>query len=609
MTFNELLRRAWQFDRPQVLSAQMTLINRNLPHALALASLVTVVTAAAAHYFLHMPSAWLWAAITVVILALSEGLRRWLPDPANSARVQQYAQGARWIAIATSACWGAMGVWFIDPAQPQSITIVLGITSGVNSASVGVFASCWPIALIYGVVNVLPVGLRLLTTGDPLCMTMGAAVFTYLVALAVFAYHASQSVLRAIELGFENEGLVKRLRDQSQRALEAREVAEVALTEAEEANRAKTVFLASASHDLRQPLHAMGLFLGALARADLNDRQQQLLSQAQASALATGDMLATLMDFSKVDAGVIKPEMRPFALQPLFHKLERELAPLAEEKGLVFRMRDTSVILHADPALVELILRNLVLNAIRYTERGAVLMGCRRRGLRAMVEVWDTGIGIPPDQHQAIFKEFHQLGNPERDRRKGLGLGLAIVEGLARAMSVDVSLSSRHGRGSVFRLALPISMQPWQEQVQLQQDEPELSGLRVLLIDDDETVRAAMADLLATWGCWCETASSGEDALTILDEFEPDVVLADYRLRSYRTGLQALQAVRDRLGREVPAAIITGDTAAERLREAHASGLALLHKPVPAERLQSVLFSLWREGAPSGQTSSASAAG
>jgi CheY-like chemotaxis protein len=399
------------------------------------------------------------------------------------------------------------------------------------------------------------------------------------------------------------------LRDQSQRALEAREVAEVALTEAEEANRAKTVFLASASHDLRQPLHAMGLFLGALARADLNDRQQQLLSQAQASALATGDMLATLMDFSKVDAGVIKPQMQPFALQPMFHKLERELAPLAEEKGLVFRMRDTSVILHADPALVELILRNLVLNAIRYTERGAVLMGCRRRGLRAMVEVWDTGIGIPPDQHQAIFKEFHQLGNPERDRRKGLGLGLAIVEGLARAMSVDVSLDSRHGRGSVFRLALPISMQPWQEQVQLQQDEPELSGLRVLLIDDDETVRAAMADLLATWGCWCETASSGEDALTILEEFEPDVVLADYRLRSYRTGLQALQAVRDRLGREVPAAIITGDTAAERLREAHASGLALLHKPVPAERLQSVLFSLWREGAPSGQASSASAAG
>jgi signal transduction histidine kinase/ActR/RegA family two-component response regulator len=472
-----------------------------------------------------------------------------------------------------------------------------------------VFASCWPIALTYGAVNVLPIGLRLLLTGDPLGMTMGVAVITYLGALAVFAYHASQGVLRAIELGFENEGLVKRLRDQTQRALEAREVAEVALTEAEEANRAKTVFLASASHDLRQPLHAMGLFLSALARADLNERQHQLLSQAQASALATGDMLATLMDFSKVDAGVIKPQMQAFALQPLFHKLERELAPLAEEKGLVFRMRDTSAILHADPALVELILRNLALNAIRYTERGGVLLGCRLRGQQAIVEVWDTGIGIPADQHDAIFKEFHQLGNPERDRRKGLGLGLAIVDGLARAMSLDVSLRSRPGRGSVFGLALPLSLQPWQEQVSQAVAEPELGGLRVLLIDDDETVRGAMADLLATWGCRCETAPSGEEALALLDSFEPDVVLADYRLRSYRTGLQALEAVRERLGREIPAAIITGDTAAERLREAHASGLALLHKPVPAERLQAVLFSLWRAQPQAEPAWSASAAG
>jgi signal transduction histidine kinase/CheY-like chemotaxis protein len=424
---------------------------------------------------------------------------------------------------------------------------------------------------------------------------LGIAVLLYFYAMAVFAYHVSQSVARAIELGFENEGLVDRLRDQTQRALEARELAEGALSEAEEANRAKTVFLASASHDLRQPLHAMGLSLSALARAGLNPQQQRLLNQAQASALATGDMLATLMDFSKVDAGVIRPQAQPFAVQRLFHKLERELAPVAEEKGVAFRMRDTSLILHADPALVELILRNLLLNAIRYTDRGAVLMACRRRGLRALIEVWDTGIGIAPEQHKAIFKEFHQLGNPERDRRKGLGLGLAIVEGLARAMSVDVSLRSRPGHGSVFRLALPISLQPWHEQASALQDEPDLNGLRVLLIDDDETVRAAMSDLLATWGCWCEAVPSGEEAIRALGHFEPDVLLSDYRLRSHRTGLEAVHAVRAYLGRAIPAAIITGDTAAERLREADASGLALLHKPVPSDRLQTVLFSLWRQ--------------
>jgi signal transduction histidine kinase/ActR/RegA family two-component response regulator len=596
MNWRDWWRRAWRFDRAPVLSAQMVLIDRSLPHALVLSCVVSWLTAVAAFYFVRQAQAWVWAIGTTAIMGLIELIRRRLPDPGDPALVLRYATGLRWIALLTSLCWTVMGFLLVDPAMPQSIAIVLGILAGVNSAALAVFASSWPLSLLFVLCNIMPVGVSMLLSSDLLVRIMGLAAFTYLVALVVFSYQVYQAVLRAIELGMENEGLVMRLRDQTQRALEARELAEQALMEAEEANRAKTVFLASASHDLRQPLHAMGLFLSALARAGLDERQRLLLSQAQAASLATGDMLATLMDFSKVDAGVIKPQMQPFALQTLFHRLERELAPLAEQKGLAFRLRDTSLILHADPALVELILRNLVLNAIRYTERGAVLLACRRRGERALIEVWDTGIGIPADQHQAIFKEFHQLGNPERDRRKGLGLGLAIVEGLARAMSVDVGLRSQPGRGSVFRLALPISLQPWQDDAVRVTQEPELSGLRVMLVDDDETVRAAMADLLAAWGCWCETVGSGEEALVLLDGFDPDVVLVDYRLRSYRTGLQALQAVRDKLGREVPAAIITGDTAAERLREAHASGLPLLHKPVPADRLQTVLFTLWREG-------------
>lgn len=603
------LLRAWEFDRPQVLSAQMLPLHRNLPYANLIAILVAWLTAAAMHVFTETVWAWPWALGATLVMGSCLAMLRRLPHPAGLEKVRAYARAIRGVAVTTGLCWGAMGWLFVDPAQPQSITIVLVMIAGMNSAAVAVYASCWPLALLYSAANILPVALRLLLWDDPLAMMLGMAVLVYFFAMAVFSYHVSQSVRRAIELGFENEGLVDRLRDQTQRALEARELAEGALAEAEEANRAKTVFLASASHDLRQPLHAMGLFLSALARGDLHGTQQRLLSQAQAAALATGDMLATLMDFSKVDAGVVRPHPQPFAMQPLFQKLERELAPLAEEKGLAFRMRDTSLVLHADPALVELVLRNLLLNAIRYTERGAVLLACRRRGLRAVVEVWDTGIGIPQDQHQAIFREFHQLGNPERDRRKGLGLGLAIAQGLARAMSVDVGLRSRPGRGSVFRLTLPISLQPWHEKVTAVQDEPDLSGLRVLLIDDDETVRAAMSDLLATWGCWCEAVPSGEEALRVLERFEPDVLLADYRLRSHRTGLQAVQAVRAKLGREVPAVIVTGDTAAERLREAHDSGLPLLHKPVPSDRLQAMLFSLWREPPSSPHDGPASAAG
>jgi CheY-like chemotaxis protein len=368
-------------------------------------------------------------------------------------------------------------------------------------------------------------------------------------------------------------------------------MAEEALRDAEEANRAKSVFLASASHDLRQPLHALGLFLTALGHTQLDARQRQMWRHVEASSAAASEMLNTLLDFSKVDAGVITPQPQVFPMQPLMHKLERHFAPQANEKGLVFRVRDTALAVRADPRLVEQVLRNLLTNAIRYTERGGVLVGCRRRGDQAVLEVWDTGIGIESAQHQTIFQEFHQLGNPERDRTKGLGLGLAIVQGLAQAMAATVSLGSRPGRGSVFRLSLPLSLEAAVPEAQAPEPVVDalLAGVRVLLIDDDEAVRVAMAELLMAWGCACEVAGAEAEAVQLLDRFAPDVVLADFRLRDHRTGPQAIEAVRARLGRAVPAIIVTGDTAADRLRTAVGSGMTLLHKPVGSVPLQRAL--------------------
>src|SRR5690606_17370842 len=241
---------------------------------------------------------WPWAIGATLVLLASLLWQQRLPHPADLTRVHRYARGLRGIALMTGMCWGVMGVLFIDVDQPYAITIVLVMVAGMSSGAVAVYASCWPLALLYCAANIIPVGLTLLMSGQAAAMMLGVAGLLYFYAMAVFAYHVAQSVTRAIELGFENEGLVERLRDQTQRALEARELAEGALADAEKANRAHTVFLASASHALRQPLHAMGLSLSALARADLNPPQQRLLAQAQAAAQATGDMLATLMDFS-----------------------------------------------------------------------------------------------------------------------------------------------------------------------------------------------------------------------------------------------------------------------------------------------------------------------
>ena len=386
--------------------------------------------------------------------------------------------------------------------------------------------------------------------------------------------------------------------ERTAQAIEAQHVAEAAQRESERANTAKSRFLAAASHDLRQPIHAQGLFLDVLSRTELTAYQHELLSCARAASEASGEMLNTLLDFSRIEAGVVKPQIQSFLVQPLFNKIENEFASQADAKGLVYRSRETHLAVQSDPVLVELILRNLVSNAIRYTEHGGVLVACRRRGNQAVLEVWDTGIGIEPAHQQEVFHEFHQLGNPERDTRKGLGLGLAISDGLARTLNHGLSLVSTALRGSVFRLALPIAVAalPVKETVLARGGTGTLKA-RILVIDDDEAVRAAMLHLLRNWGCECEAVESIEEALAMARAHPPDVIVSDYRLREQRTGAEAIAAVRALLENTLPALLITGDTAPERLREAQASGIPLLHKPVSPSQLYRGLMEVLKEAA------------
>lgn len=397
-----------------------------------------------------------------------------------------------------------------------------------------------------------------------------AAIFT-VVGLRVGA-RFNRNLLDSLRLRFENLDLIERLREETKKA--------------ESASAAKSKFLAAASHDLRQPIHALGLFLEVLGRGQLSDTQRKMLDNARTSAEASVGMLNTLLDFSRIEAGVVTPRVRPFHLQPLLNKIESELAPQAINNGLVFRTRETHAAALSDPVLVELILRNLVSNAIRYTEQGGVLLACRARGNNVWLEVWDSGIGIAAAQQQEIFREFHQLGNPERDRAKGLGLGLAIVEGLTRTLGHQLALKSIPQHGSVFRLVLPIS------RVAVMSDEAKtLTGIarklhaRVLVIDDDEAVRSGMRQLLQDWGCECVVLESIEAALLAARAQQPDVVISDYRLREQRTGAEAISALRAACGEHLPALLITGDTAPERLREAIASNVPLLHKPVSPDNL------------------------
>ncbi len=356
-------------------------------------------------------------------------------------------------------------------------------------------------------------------------------------------------------------------------------------TELKRKGLAQTRFLAAAGHDLRQPIHAQGLFLDVLSHTELGKRQHKLLGHVRAACDATAEMINALLDFSRIEAGAIEPHVRAFHMQPLLNKIEREFEQQADAKGLSYRSRETNLVVHSDPMMVELILRNLVSNAIRYTERGGVLVVCRKRGNQAALEVWDTGIGISSEHQKVVFLEFHQLNNPERDRRKGMGLGLAIADGLARTLGHDLSLFSKPQRGSVFRLTLPVADIIPAHEHGLELHKTQTLNARVLIVEDDEAVRAGMQHLLRDWGCECDAAETIEEALALARAHAPDAVISDYRLRAQSTGLEAIAALRSLLGESLPALLITGDTAPDRLREAQTRGIPLLHKPVSPEQL------------------------
>jgi len=346
--------------------------------------------------------------------------------------------------------------------------------------------------------------------------------------------------------------------------------------ELDAANKAKTRFLAAASHDLRQPMHALGLFVAQLRGCIAEPGTLALVGKVESAVTALQELLDALLDISRLDAGVVVPATADFRLQPLLTRLESAFAPQAESKGVRLRAAPTRLAVRTDPVLLERILINLLANAVRYTEHGGVLIGCRRRGANVRIEVCDTGVGIAESHRESIFQEFYQIGNPERDRRKGLGLGLAIATRLARLLDSRIELASRPGKGSVFAI--------------------ELRGVRVLVVDDDTLVRDAMTSLLKQWGCEVWSAGRGAEAESLLTQqrITPDAVICDYRLPDGETGIDVIRRLREIAGAGLPAALVTGDTAPERLREATDSGFALLHKPVQPAKLRLLLEHLLR---------------
>jgi signal transduction histidine kinase len=363
---------------------------------------------------------------------------------------------------------------------------------------------------------------------------------------------------------------------------------------AEKAEKAKTQFFASASHDLRQPVQSLFFFAQALAERFKGHPGAELLSSMELSLDALKMLLDSLLDVSRLDAGAVKPKPAEFPLASLIERLAAEYGPQAESRGISFRVVTTSAWVRTDPMLLERMVRNLIENALRYTARGGILIGCRRGQNTVRIAIVDTGIGISEHQHKLVFEEFVQIGNPERDRAKGLGLGLAIVKRLGALLDHGVTVKSEPGRGSAFSIELPLA-----QDGTLQHGSaviPANDGGRqlVVVIDGEAIILLGLRAMLEGWKYDVVAAMSGEDAVRLLcdDGRVPDMIIADYRLRGGRTGIEAIRDIHKACNSDIPAIVLTGDTAPERIAEVKGSGFRLIHKPVTPTMLRQVLASV-----------------
>jgi signal transduction histidine kinase/CheY-like chemotaxis protein len=500
-------------------------------------------------------------------------------------------------AAISGVLWGAAGVMFFVPDSPAHQTIVLALIFAITGTGVALLAPHPPSFYVFLFPTMIPVLARNAWEGDG--VHLAVAFIVAVMTLSIIGVHRRNSAMigESLRNRYRNMELVERLQQQNVDLDRARQLAE-------QANRAKTRFFAAASHDLRQPLHALGLFAGALSERVHDPAVLNLVHSINSSVDALESLFNELLDLSKLDAGVIRPALDDFAVQAVFNRLALDFEPEAAERGLRLIIRPTPQWLYSDPVLLERVLRNLLMNGLRNTRRGGVLLACRRRGLCLRFEVWDSGVGIQAEQRDRIFEEFYQGTRPADGGRKGMGLGLSIVQRLCRLLGSEIHLASRPNRGSVFRFDLPAGRPRTPEAaVRPPAERPryDFAGAVAVVIDDDETVISGMRVLLEGWGMRVVAGVSelAGVAELVAAGLTPDLLITDLHLGEGVSGFEVTRSLRRRFGATIPAILITGSVGPEHADRARAEDLHFLLKPVNPAKLRTLIhYKLKQESAP-----------
>ncbi|HSD60216.1 MAG TPA: ATP-binding protein [Burkholderiales bacterium] len=543
-----------------------------------------------------------WAAVMAANqswrLAFYIRFRREGLDDARAPAWSRYWAGG---AAASGLIWGAASVLLFVPDSLFHQTVLIVTLFAITAVGVPMISSHAPSFYLFTLPALLPIVVKNTLEGGREHLIIAFVTFCVMLGVISVGRNYHRLLRTSLRNRFSTEALAARLSSQNTELEQARRVAE-------EASRAKTQFFAAASHDLRQPLHAVGLFASALAQRAHEPEVLKLVGSINASVHALEGLFNELLDISKIDAGVIRPEPRPFPAAELFDRLRTDFEPVAQERGLRLSLARTRLWAHSDPLLVERVLRNLVSNAIRYTERGGILVACRPRGAALRFEVRDSGIGIPTDKQQRVFEEFFQIGNPQRTSKMGLGLGLSIVKRLCALLGSEIRLASEPGRGTRFWFDLPRTAAAAPVASPRPPRPPaaeRLAGRLLVVIDDEEAILEGMRALLAAWGAEVLTSADGSEVVDALYARErlPDLLIADYRLANEITGLDVIRRLRQVLDPEIPAILVTGSTTPETVAQAEVEGVAMMLKPLDPERLrQAVEAQLYPRAAREGVT-------
>ena len=483
--------------------------------------------------------------------------------------------------LVAGCLWGLAAILFFVPdALGIQVFIYLAVFT-MTSMTMILYAYWISAYYVFAIPSLLGVFISLVSAGSQEYYAFAILTLVYAGLVIQVVRNQKRLAIESLELRFKQAELLEELKLEKESA--------------EAANLSKSRFLAAASHDLRQPLHSIGLFSAALANRSGGAEETELIDNIDSAVASLDTLLNSLLDISQLDAGVVSPELGHLDLRSVIENMSVEYEPQARAKNLLWRLNVGDLVVHSDPGLLDTILRNLISNAIRYTARGTVTITGRSLDGKVCIKVIDTGIGIPNSRQQAIFREFYQVPGPGRDSAEGVGLGLAIVDRLAKLLRIDVQVISTPGSGSEFTLFIPSG----DRDLIAQKSQPEAlhlhdgTGIVVLVVDNQADVRTGMKELLESWNYTAIVAESESAALQALSSAQqtPDVVLMDYQLDDGATGTEALNSLKTQLNGAFDAVILTGDTSQQCMLDAHQSGYKVLHKPVASGKLRAMLVS------------------